>query len=143
GRLLEGWSVEVLDSTRGYLRVRFNAPAGAALEGDGSLLGVRGTLYLGEVQGSELEYRLSTPQHCPSFLVEPGRAELDTICGLNRRLIELGSLRYAPPRAIPNPGGEQVNIEFGIGLEGPVLLEAFDATGRRVGTIVSDRLSAG
>ena len=143
GRMLEGWEIDVLDSTREYLRVRFRAPAGTSLEGAGGLLGLRATLYLGDVQGSELQYRLSSPQRCPLFLGEPGRVELDTICGLDLRLIEMSAVRYAAPRAVPNPGGERLNIEFGIGIDGPVLLEIFDATGRCVGTLVDGPLAAG
>lgn len=143
GRVLEGWDVEILDSTRQSLQAILRAPSGRVLSGEGPLLGVRATLFLGKIPGSELSYRLSSPQHCPNFLNEPGYVRLDTICGLDLRLIEMSALRYAPPRATPNPAGEQMQIEFGIGLEGDVLMEVFDVGGRQVGTLVSSRLAAG
>ena len=143
GRLLEGWEVEIRDSTRQSLTVALRAPVGKVLSGNGALLGVRAILFLGEIPGSELTYRLSSPQRCPTFLNEPGYIRLDTICGLDLRLIETSALRYAPPRATPNPAGEQMEIEFGIGREGDVRMEVFDVSGRQVGTLVSNRLTAG
>ena len=36
-----------------------------------------------------------------------------------------------------------MQIEFGIGREGDVLMEVFDVAGRQVGTLVSSQLAAG
>ncbi|MGE3800022.1 MAG: T9SS type A sorting domain-containing protein [Candidatus Kapaibacterium sp.] len=141
--LLEGWGVRVDSIAPGYIRVTLQSPNGQELNGSGTLLQFAGRMYLGTALGTELDFRLTSESQCVTLLPEPGYARLDTICGLNFRLIEVNAAKFAPPRAIPNPSGSQVKIELGLGLEGPARLEVFDAAGNRVGVLIDETLPAG
>ena len=141
--MLKGWSVHVLKDSPGLLSLRFVAPPGLELEGSGELIRFIGRLYLGERPGTELTFRLGTMSECMRFAPEPGYARPDTICGLNFRLIEVNAAKFSPPRAVPNPSGKEVEIEFGIGLEGEGLLEVFDVQGRQVGVLLQQNMKPG
>ena len=144
GTMLDGWQVEESAVvSAGLLQVTLRAPSGASLQSAGELLRLRLNLYLSGAFGSELSLRVETDATCVEVDTEPGYVRLDTICGMNLRLIELGSGRYAPPRALPNPTGDPVSIAFGLGRDGPTELEAYDASGRRVALLLHDHLAAG
>lgn len=143
GTALEGWQVEVVSAESGRLRLKFTDMSGAGLLPSDTLFRFEGRLYLSNVQATEIPFRLDAPGGCVSFLTDPGRAELDSICGLNFRLIELGAAKYKEPTVSPNPGRERVRIEFSLGLEGETQLEIYNAMGVRVGILIDDHLRAG
>ena len=63
--------------------------------------------------------------------------DVNPICGLNLRLIELTSAKYTQPVAVPNPvAGGTVEIEYGLGLDGETRLTLFDASGNQIATLV-------
>lgn len=143
GTLLEGWSIKILETTPGRASLRFTAPAGETLSGDGILLVFGARLFLSHVLGTELPFLLTSPSNCFAFVPEPGYAEVDSVCGLSLRLIRASAEKYAAPVAYPNPASDRVRLEFGLGLPGRVTLELFDAAGNRTGVLVNDDLDAG
>lgn len=143
GTILAGWNIELQGTEAGMLTARFTAPPGAVLRGNGAVIRFAGQLFLSAVRGTELSFTVGTKSRCFSFETAPGYAEVDSICGLNFRLIELTSEKYVPPTVSPNPAKERVKFEFGLGLDGPTRLEAFDALGNRVGLILDDILQPG
>ena len=143
GTLLEGWSVRVDSVGPGYLSVTLLTPDGRELEGEGTLLRFGSRIYLGTALGTELTFSLRSGSECVTFISEPGYAALDTICGLSFRLIEVNAAKFAPPRAVPNPSGDQVKIAFSLGLDGPARLEVFDAGGRRIALLFDEALPSG
>ena len=143
GRLLEGWDVAVLEDERGKLLVRLSAPVGTVLSGVGELLRVESRLYLSGEPGTELRFEMGSSSRCFTFVAELGYAELDSICGLNFRLIEVNAAKYVPPAVYPNPASDQVTFEFGIGLDGPVSLILYDLQGREQALIVDEIMKAG
>lgn len=143
GTILEGWTVVPQELRPGLARILFLAPAGQPLEGFGSLLTFEGRLFLGEHEGTELNLSVISNSNCFEFRTEPGRVRLDSVCGLNFRLIERSLLKYIPPRAFPNPAADMVTFEFGLGLNGPTVLEVTDISGNRVGLIVDADLGPG
>lgn len=143
GTMLDGWTMTIVDAVPGALRMRLTAPVGRELVGSGDLLHLIGRMYLGRVLETELAFDIEAEGRCLSFIEEPGRVRHDSICGLSFRLIEYGLGKYAAPRAVPNPAESVVNIEFGIGLDGPTRLEVYDAAGRRVALLVDEMLQPG
>ncbi|MCB0711389.1 MAG: hypothetical protein KDD67_03575 [Ignavibacteriae bacterium] len=143
GTLLEGWSVTIETVSPGHFEVRLTAPPGKELTGGGNLLSFEGNLYLGAKSATELPFTLLATNDCVDITTRPGYAKLDTICGLNFRLIELNASKYAIPQARPNPSGNHVQVEFSVGLDGPAQLEVFDAVGNKVGVLVDRELEAG
>lgn len=143
GTALEGWSVEFVEAVPGLLRLRFTAPPGRTLRGSGDLLRFDSRVFLSDVFGTELSFTVGSSSRCVVFETEPGYAKVDSICGLNFRLIELTSAKYVAPIVYPNPAREQVRFEFGLGLDGPTRLEVFDALGKRVGLIHEGELESG
>lgn len=142
GTAVEGWNLSILSSDPGKLAVRLTAPSGNSLAGSGMLLRFACRLYLSNVHATELAFSVNTPNPCYLFTTETGHAEVD-ICGLNFRLIELTSAKYAAPVAFPNPVRDRVTFQFGLGLDGPTRLEVFDALGKSVGLIVNGDLGSG
>lgn len=143
GTMLDGWSLTVEEARAGYSHLRLTAPPGRTLTGSGNLLRLPARLYLAGMPGTEIDYSISTRSSCFVFTADPGYASLNDICGLDFRLIESTSQKFVAPEAYPNPAGERVRITFGIGLEGHVLLEVFDPSGARVGSLVNRDLEEG
>lgn len=143
GTLLEGWSVAVQQSVPGRLVVNLTAPTGGLLAGEGELLRFESRLYLSSARGTELPFTVSSLSSCVAFEMEPGYAEVDSVCGLNFRLIELTSGKYVAPSVSPNPARDRVKFAFGLGLDGPTRLEVFDLLGNRVGLILDEVLQPG
>ncbi len=143
GTLLSGWNVAIRERGKGRIVVRLTAPAGSALSGIGPLLGFEGRAYLSNVLGTELPFAVSGGNRCVVFETEAGYARVDSVCGLNLRLITLTSGKYGAPTVSPNPARDRVRFGFGLGLDGATRLEVFDLLGNRVGLLVNDLLQPG
>ncbi len=144
GTLMEKWVVEVTEHRRGVLRLRLRALTGITLTGIGEFLRFEVRMFLADVRGTELPFSVHTTGRCVSFLTEPGYAAVDTICGFDLRLIEIGSLKYQVPTVYPNPASSgRVTVEFGLGLEGRTRLEMFDQLGHRVALLIDQILVPG
>lgn len=143
GTLLDGWDVDIVSQVPGSLHAVLRAPDGEVLSGTGELFRFEGRMYLGGETGTEIDLKINTAGNCYLFDVESGRAVVDSICGLNMRLIELTGSEYARPAIYPNPASERVNFEFSLGLDGETRLEVFDGTGTTVGLLIEDHLNAG
>lgn len=143
GTVLEGWDVNVLDASPGYLHLQMQAPDGVVLSGEGEFLRFRSRLYLSGNTATELDFDISSPSNCYTFSTIPGFARVDSVCGLSFRLMELTANKYVVPTVSPNPGSERITFEFGLGLDGPTMLEVYDATGRRVGVLLNTELNPG
>lgn len=142
--LVEGWSVEVVEQGSGVYRARFVAVAGAHLGGKGELLGFVFDSFIGRVLGSEIELTVLLPDGgCSEVIGQPGRIDLDSICGLGFRLIEATSESYVLDQNHPNPFNPTTEIEFGLGLPGPTKVEVLDVMGRVVERLVEGDLDAG
>lgn len=143
GTALEGWNVEVQEYSHKSIVLRLIAPDGQELTVANPLLLFRLQLYLSRVQGTELSFNVRSNSNCFVIETTPGYAEVDSICGLSFRLIEVSQNKYVAPVAYPNPAHNRVTFEFGLGLEGRATFEVFDKLGRRVGLIVDSTLEPG
>ena len=143
GTMLEGWKVETDTVAGGRIQLHFTAPAGRVLMGRGTLFRFQGRPYLGRRFFSELPFSLQAMSECLRFRSSPGLVRLDTICGLNLRLIESSLFEYAAPLAIPNPSDGLVRIEYSLGLDGQTTLEIYDVLGNRVAIVVDEYQEAG
>ncbi len=144
GTLLEGWSITTLRIAASELAITART-SGAAVQlkqGD-TLLRLPGTVYLGGRATAWIELTAESPD-LACATIERDTAEVPmNVCGLHLRLIEFGSGKYVPPRAVPNPASGRVRIGFGLGLDGSARLEIFDVGGKRVGLLVDGLLEAG
>ena len=143
GSLLEGWSVEEERRTEGSLYLHLLAPAGSSLAGAGDLLRLRVRLFLANESGTDLTLGIRTDGRCYDLTPVSGYVEVDSICGLNFRLIELTAHKYVTPVASPNPARDRVTFEFGLGLSGPVKFSVYSEAGLSIGTLVDAELDAG
>ncbi len=73
----------------------------------------------------------------------PGLLEVDSICGLQYRLIELSGSEYSLKQNHPNPLSPITTIEFSLGLDGATRLTIHNLEGVMVGCPVAGYLSAG
>lgn len=143
GTALDGWVVEAAEPVRGEVHVRLTAPPGRTLTIADTLLRFSARLFLSDIRGTELPLEVLSNAECLTLDVSPGYAELDSICGLDFRMIELFTAKYAAPVVYPNPAHDRVRFEFSLGLEGHALMEVFDINGQRTGVLVNRYLESG
>ncbi|MCB0710824.1 MAG: choice-of-anchor D domain-containing protein [Ignavibacteriae bacterium] len=143
GTLLDGWEVELKGTALGRVNVVYRSQTGLPLQSAGALFRIRGEVFLANVVGTNIEWSLTTPEGCILFEPESGYVAVDSICGLNYRLFEVGGAKYRLDDPYPNPTtDEEIHVNFSLGLDGPTHLELIDLSGNRH-PILSDNLDAG
>ncbi|MCC7438996.1 MAG: PKD domain-containing protein [Armatimonadetes bacterium] len=145
GTLLDTWLAIPLDTAEGSYRVRLVAPPGETLRGGaGTLLKLRFQTFLGYPASSELPFTVElVGAGCTRVITSPGFVKLDSVCGLNLRLITVGVDDYALDQNRPNPFNPTTDIPFSLGLDGPTEVTIHDANGRLVATLVNQHLQPG
>jgi len=142
--LLAGWSMDVLDSSVGSYSVRLTAPSGEYLQGTGKLLHLSFLSYLGGSVSSELPFTIDLlSSGCTKVETDPGLAKIDSVCGLDLRLITGGPSMYSLGQNRPNPFNPTTEISFSLGLDGPTTLVIYDAAGRAVAKLVDQYMEPG
>ncbi|MBX7216475.1 MAG: PKD domain-containing protein [Candidatus Kapabacteria bacterium] len=146
GRILDGWKIDSVQQNRseGWAIYFLSSPTGSPAVGSGALLGIQLIGYLGANSSSPLPFSILSPMgDCLSVVTDPGAVRIDSICGLNLRLIELTTADYALDQNRPNPFNPLTDITFSLGLDGPTRLEVLDGVGQRVALLLNERLAAG
>lgn len=145
GTLLDGWRIVSVSDKRGRYAVELESPGPRTyLTGAGTLLNPRFGVYLGRTIGSELPVRIEVPDNrCIAIAADTGYAKLDSICGLELRLIELIPGMFGIKPVYPNPVGSRVTFDFSIGLDAHTRLEIIDAAGAVAATPVNTYLQPG
>lgn len=144
GLLLDGWSRETLTDSIGGIRVRFAAPSTRPLPVAGRLLELNFTTFIGDTTVTHLPFSLSLgSQPCLDIETRSGRIQMDSICGMLTRLIEMSSSKYTLSQNSPNPFNPSTTIGFSLGLDGPTRLEVLNAAGERVALLVDANLQSG
>lgn len=77
----------------------------------------------------------------PAFATIP--YQVDSICGLSNRLIQMTGGAYALKPSRPNPAGTTATLDFTLGMESYTTLQLFSSDGRLVRTLVDGILPAG
>ena len=143
GTLLDGWNVYLAKEEPGLVELIYRSTTGMPLQGTGDLFRIRGEIYLANVIGTEIEWRLTTPAGCLMFETSNGYVAVDSICGLNYRLFEVGEAKYRLLAPYPNPVVEgELRIDFSLGLNGPTRIELIDLAGN-AREVLSGHLEAG
>jgi hypothetical protein len=147
GTLVENWNLSIVESDHPegeYLAVLTSPDANTYLKGTGSLLNPNFQLYLGSVDSAKLNfYMLLVGKQCARVIPTPGLARIDSVCGLNLRLIESTGFGYALDQNKPNPFNPTTDITFSLGLDGQTSLVVYDALGRKVATLVDGYMQPG
>lgn len=144
GTLTDGWSVNVIQMQDGLFSARFTAPPGSYLKGTGALMNLRFLSFLYSATISPLPFEMElTGAECTSLIRNPGMVRLDSICGLNLRLIQGGEHPFSLAQNSPNPFGAKTTIQFSLGLDGPTTLEVFNASGQKVVTLLNSYMTEG
>lgn len=146
GRLLEGWKIDSIqkDHKKGEATYFLSSSTGVPLAGSGALMGIQLVGYVGANSSSPLPFSILSPiGDCLSVVTDPGAVRIDSICGLNLRLIELTTNNYALDQNHPNPFNPLTDITFSLGLDGPTRLEVLDGVGGRVALLINEHLAAG
>jgi hypothetical protein len=145
------WSIAVVQNKPGRFIATLQAPPGQILHDTGSILALRFSTFIQLVDTtslawhdtSSLSFSLTAQSaSCVEVAANPGFVQLQ-ICGLEQRLIEMFDATYALDGNHPNPFNPTTEIEFSLGVDGPVRLEIFDATGDRVAVLVDQEMRAG
>ena len=144
GTMLEGWDVLVVGHRYGVIELELHAPVGETLSGVGEFLRFEARMFLGSTRGTELPFRVRATTNCFDFSAVPGYITMDSLCGMNFRVIEVSGAKYRSPTVYPNPATDgQIAFDFGIGLEGETRLEIFDQRGNRVARLIDQILTPG
>lgn len=144
GTLLNGWNVTVLQSNPGLYQIEAVAPANTYLNGTGELLRPQFQMFLGRVSLSELPFTVELKNKpCAWVNPEPGLVTVDSVCGINLRLIEAMGTTYTLDQNHPNPFNPSTDINFSLGLDGPTKLTVYDANGKLVATLIDAIMQPG
>jgi hypothetical protein len=155
GTILNGWkvsmpfpqAVDTQDTTVTVLALNLKAPAGQFLTGTGVALNIPFVTYIGNVTESPLPFFLTPTERleCADIVTVPGKAVLDSVCGLNFRLISAfaGAPTYALQQNNPNPFNPTTDINFSLGLDGETKVSIYDANGKQVAVLVDTYLKPG
>lgn len=135
-------------TTAGRLVLSVNSPTPFTGTGQVNLLGTKfGVIFNADlVRGIDVEsVSFGSDASCATIAVTGDEIDVDPICGLNLRLIDLvDGAKYALTGATPNPvTTDMVEIEYTIALEAPTLLQIVDPTGNVVGTVVNQHQQPG
>ncbi|MDB5033506.1 MAG: hypothetical protein JWQ98_747 [Chlorobi bacterium] len=144
GTLLDGWAITTLTDSLGAVRVRLDAPPGRTLRGRGTLATIDLAGYLADTVESELPFSITLPAgSCDRITALPGHIRIDSICGLNLRLIRVTVGNYSLAGNRPNPFNPSTEISFSLGLDGPTTLAIYDAAGNAITTLIDTWLRPG
>ncbi len=146
GTVFDGWRCRMLVSRAGLFEATLDPPPSApGVVRAGRAANLHFGTFVGDSTVSEITVELAPESALSCLTVEahPGRAQLDSVCGLGFRLMRLGAARYALEGNRPNPVTSVTDIDFSIGLDGPVRLDVHDASGRQVARLVDADLPAG
>ena len=150
--LLEDWKVSgVQDNGPGTISLSFTPPAGVkTLPDSGVLAWIRFETFLiidpssitDSIGKIVLPFSLTaTGTECTAVETTPGTLQLE-LCGLQYRLIEASFSKYSL-KAVANPAVDYGELDFSLGLDGPTLIELFDARGNRATTLLNEHLNPG
>ncbi|MEP7218145.1 MAG: hypothetical protein ABI876_04470, partial [Bacteroidota bacterium] len=146
GTLTSGWTITIIqrDDTLGILRATAQAPPGEVLTGAGTLIDLPFTAYLNKIDTSSIDLAIDLPDRpCIGQRISSGFMKLDSICGLNFRLIEATSSVYGIKPVTPNPFGPVGEIGFSLGLDGMTSVEIFNGGGERVALLARGMMGPG
>jgi hypothetical protein len=144
GTLLDGWAIDIDQQIPGHFSARLQAPPGIVLRDTGVLLNLPMQSYIGSVTSTELTFSLEPSDlGCTTLQTLAGRVQLDSLCGLNFRLIEATASKYSLEQNSPNPFSDRSRLGFSIGLDGYTRLVLYNSSGQQVGRLVDGFLEAG
>jgi hypothetical protein len=136
------WTLTRLQQIPGYYRGRLTSSTNAVLGGEIFQLDISG--YIGDTNAGVLNIR-ALSDYGPCVGVLPGETVvvLDSICGLNFRLIERITSKYSLEQNAPNPFSDRCTIRFSVGLDGDTRLVLYNSGGHEVGRLIDEYLDAG
>jgi hypothetical protein len=141
--LLGGWSMTTVRNKRGDIVLRLIAPPGATDLNTGTILRLSMRPFLGSKFASELAVTATSSNPCVSIETVGGKIRLDSICGLNFRLMDFAASKYSLSQNDPNPFNPTTRIRFSVAFDGPTRLAVFNAVGEVMAVLVDEELAAG
>lgn len=144
GSLLAGWTATPTQVAADNFAIRFTAPPGQFLTGVGPLLNMDFLTFIGDSVHTNIVQTVEAPNKtCVVINDDPGEARLDSVCGLNFRLIELTANSYNLDQNKPNPFNPSTEITFELGLDAPTTLTVYNSLGEPVAKLVDQPLQPG
>ncbi len=112
-----------------------------------NLLNLKFKTYIGDTTNTDINFSVTPTGYTKCVTVNPkyGFAKIDSVCGLNFRLIEaVAGAKYELSPNKPNPvTGASTDIQFSLGLDGQTELVIYNALGQKVATLVDQYLQPG
>ncbi len=140
--LLDGWSIEKMEREEGSIRLLLSGPEISLRSG--LLARIVGTLYLGQQRTTPVSALFEPFGDCVEL--DPGTSllTLDSICGLDHRLIEIGLRPMRLHAVVPNPSdGAEITVRIDLPFDRHLRVGIVDVQGRTVATIVDGMLESG
>jgi hypothetical protein len=148
GSLLDAtWQVNAQEvpGPNGTSQLLISASGQTPIGRDGELFRFQLQSFLGVLLRSDLQLEVDIGQRaaCVDIATTPATAEVGG-CFVNGRLIRLSPAGYFLQEIRPNPvAAEQLELVYGVGMDGWTRVELFTAMGTRVATLVEGILPAG
>lgn len=144
GTLLEGWKIIVEAAGADSLLLFAETQNGQPLAGVGEILAPEFTLFLGSTPEAAVVATVTIPNApCTQILPGTGLVKIDSLCGLNLRLIELTASNFSLEQNRPNPFNPVTSLPFSLGLDGHVVAEILDGSGNVVVQLINQIMGHG
>lgn len=140
GTASDGMVDSIIERRPGYIRFKLKGTTKAG----NIVIQLRFSTWLGDRIQSEIPFSITLPERsCRIVESTPGLLNLDSVCGLEFRLIEWSGSSKNSLSNTPDPVQDFTRIHFNLALDGPALLEFFSSDGRLLGRLVDQHLEAG
>ena len=142
GALTSEWSLLISEHSDTLLRVELAANGGPLLAEAGSILSLDVEAFMSERMEAAIPFRAVGEDPCVAMATVDGYLRLDSICGMNSRLIQALAATYALDDIRISPDNT-ASIAFALGMEGRTTIEIIDASGATVDRALDAHLRAG
>ena len=140
--VLEGWTILEKDVQPGLLRVKLSSAT--SLVSNGRIINLRGVAYLGAVRNGEVSCTILPLNTCSSISSRKTVLQIDSVCGLDHRLLEVGVVPVRLADVVPNPvTGSVLSLELETAIDVELSVDLIDLSGRVVATIIDREIVSG
>lgn len=137
---LQNWSWDTPQVGNGIVEISGSGVLQTPFKGE--LLTLDFEVFLGDIEKSDVFFK-PIFEPCVTQDTLGATFVLTDVCFLAGRLIKVGNANYILSQPKPNPASGQVNIQFGVGLDGFTKINLINALGSFSKTIVNENLKSG
>lgn len=145
GTIFNDWNVDILENIPGKLTLKLIAPTNEYLNDFGNIFNPKFICFASDITNFKysINMELSDKLQCVSIKGTSGFGEIDSICGIKNRLIEITNENYSLSQNSPNPFNPSTNFNFSVGLNGQTTITLYNSYSQKIGVLLNKYLEPG